>query len=135
MDESDQLARVGDFLYSDGSPLDGFMGGEEAANAEVRRRYPNKPFCLVQRWMLVDLIVGDRLRAEIETSGLLRQLVYAHEVVFDSAGRFLAGDWVRSSLGLASPKDGFFETRNTVYVLLGCGCTKRAEYGVVFSIH
>lgn len=135
MQEPDDLSRMADFLYGNGVPLEGCELDEEAAMAEARRRYPHKPFCLVRRWMRVDLLVEDRLRGGIQASGLLPQLVFAHEVVFDSAGRFDAGDWVRSSLGIACSTDGFFETGNTVYVLLGSGCTKKAEYNLVFSIH
>ncbi|MBV2132393.1 hypothetical protein KRX52_06200 [Pseudomonas sp. MAP12] len=135
MQEPDDLSRMADFLYGNGVHLDGCELEEKAAMAEVRRRYPHKPFCLVRRWMLVDLLVAEQTLTGIQASGRLPLLVFAHEVVFDSAGRFAPGDWVRSSLCITCPEDGFFETGNTVYVLLGDGCTKQADYKLLFSIH
>lgn len=135
MQEPDDLSRMDNFLYGNGVPLEGCELNEKAAMAEVRRRYPHKPFCLVRRWMLVDLLLPEQALAGIQASGRLPRLVFAHEVVFDSAGRFAPGDWVRSSLGIVDSVDGFFETGNTVYLLLGNGRTKPAAYNLVFSIY
>lgn len=135
MNESNPLARMTSFLYGAGTPAAGLDLSPLEASRETQRRYPNKPYCLVRQWMLVDLLVADPARWAAEHPGKAPRLLLAHNIVFDSAGRFPAGYWVRSTFEVAYAAPGFFETGHTVYVLLGEGCSKTEALEVVFSLY
>ncbi|MCB4797151.1 hypothetical protein LGR51_21960, partial [Pseudomonas sp. NP21570] len=82
----------------------------------------------------ISLDMSDEARQQIEADGFVARLIHANEVVEDSAGRFPPGYWVRSSLQLRYEGDGFFETRSTIYVLLGVGRHKKVRDDIVYSI-
>lgn len=135
MSESNPLAQISDFLYGAGVPTSGLGLSPQEASLEVQLRYPHKQYCLVRQWMLVDLLVADPVQWSAEHPGKVPRLVFAHEIVFDSAGRFPPGYWVRSTFQVSYVEKGFFETGNTVYVLLGEGCRKTEALEVVFSLY
>ncbi|POF41269.1 hypothetical protein B0D71_18110 [Pseudomonas laurylsulfativorans] len=121
-----------------GGPRDARHGTSldlEKLTTMVISRYPAKPYCLVRDWTL---FLADLTPEELETverAGHLPLFVYAFEVVYDSKGRFQPGDWVRSSMCVQF-LDGFlFETRNTVYVLVGDGAEQKASLITIFSFH
>lgn len=58
---------------------------------------------------------------------------FAGHLVEDSQHRFQLGDWVRSSRCTALSDGVFFETRNTVYVVLGQGHEQTASFKAIFS--
>lgn len=131
----DELETVMDFLYGPGNPMAGSAMTDDEALAEVAQQFPGKPFCLVRQWIWADLQLTEAERAVIAHSGLQPVMMLAHVVVFDSRGRCPPGGWVRSSL-LKSYSDGyFFETSNTIYILLGMGCRKTAAPSVVFKVY
>ena len=134
MSESNPLAQMANFLYGAGTPTLGLSLSPTEASMEVQRRFPNKKYCLVRQWMLVDLTVTDSAQWAAQHVGKSPRILFAHEVVFDSAGRFAPGYWVRSTLQVSYAEDGFFETGNSVYVLLGDGCRKTETLDLVFSI-
>lgn len=113
------------FMDASGSALEGLDPNlsEEKAAALVIERYGNKPFCLVSHWSLLTV-------KDVPTP-----LLYAEHVIYDSRGRFRSGDWVRSSPATAPWEKGMFETRNTVYVLLGPGRAKAVSAGLVLGLH
>ena len=135
MSESNPLAQMANFLYGAGTPTAGLNLNPEEASREAQRRYPHKQYCLVTQWMLVDLLVADPALWAVEHPGKVPRLVLAHNIVFDSAGRFPPGYWVRSTFQVSYAEEGFFETGNTVYVLLGEGCSKTEALEVVFSLY
>lgn len=135
MSESNPLAQMANFLYGAGTPMAGLGLSPEEASREAQRRYPNKPHCLVRQWMLVDLLMAYPAQWAAEHPGMAPRLVFAHNIVFDSAGRFAPGYWVRSTFEVSYTAQGFFETGNTVYVLLGEGCSKAETLEVVFSLY
>ena len=58
MNEPSPLARMANFLYGAGTPAAGLDLSPPEASRETQRRYPNKPYCLVRQWMLVDLLMA-----------------------------------------------------------------------------
>ncbi|WP_442968417.1 DUF6957 family protein [Pseudomonas sp. S37] len=54
-------------------------------------------------------------------------------MVEDSQYRFQSGDWVRSSMCGSFHEGVFFETKNTVYVLVGDGHEQTASLKAIFS--
>ncbi|MEE4340377.1 hypothetical protein V2J66_01990 [Pseudomonas alliivorans] len=120
-----------------GDPGASLMGAElglDEALKSARRHYKYLPLCAVEEWIILDAIVTDAERTKVAAAGCLPMFMFAHKVVDDEQRRFEPGHWVRSSMGTAF-NDGFlFETRNTVYVLLGPGYRKSATIKEIFSL-
>ncbi|WP_122313532.1 DUF6957 family protein [Pseudomonas marginalis] len=120
-----------------GDPGASLVGSElslEDAMSAARKRYKWMPLCAVEEWTILDAIVTDEERTKINAAGCQPMFMFAHKVVDDEQRRFEPGHWVRSSMGTAF-NDGFlFETRNSVYVLLGPGHRKSATIKEIFSL-
>lgn len=120
-----------------GDPGVSLMGsdlGLEAVMAAARKRYKWMPLCAVEEWTILDAIVTDDERAKVVAAGCQPMFMFAHKVVDDEQRRFEPGHWVRSSMGTAFKEGYLFETRNTVYVLLGPGHRKSASIEAIFSL-
>ncbi|AZZ43467.1 hypothetical protein C1896_00115 [Pseudomonadaceae bacterium SI-3] len=127
------LNAVTEMLYGDGEPMSGSAMTDEQALAHMQSRRLGA-FCLVRDWMWLDLDVTDEQRAVLEKIGRQPVMIYAHTVVYDSARRWDAGDFVRTS-PLHRFDEGFlFKTSNTTYVLLGDGVRKRAALETIGRI-
>jgi len=125
---------VTELLYGHGIPMLGHELSNEQAIASVSQRFGHTPYCLVRQWIWIDLVMPDAVLEELKRSGRQPAMLYAHEVVLDSQRRFQPGDWVRST-PLRSFTDGcFFQTRNTVYVLMGLGARKSADLSTVIKV-
>lgn len=120
-----------------GDPGVSLMGSElglEAVMAAARKRYKWVPLCAVEEWIILDAIVTDTERAKVAAAGCQPMFMFAHKVVDDEQRRFEPGHWVRSSMGTAFKEGYLFETRNTVYVLLGPGHRKSSSIEAIFSL-
>lgn len=120
-----------------GDPGVSLMGSDlvlEAVMAAARKRYKWMPLCIVEEWIILDAIVTDEERAKITAAGCQPIFMFAHKVVDDEQRRFEPGHWVRSSMGTAFKEGYLFETRNTLYVLLGPGHRKSASIEAIFSL-
>lgn len=106
----------------------------DEAVAVARKRYKWMPLCAVEEWIILDAIVTDAERAKVAAAGCQPIFMFAHKVVHDEQRRFEPGHWVRSSMGTAFKEGYLFETRNTVYVLLGPGHRKSASIEAIFSL-
>ena len=106
----------------------------DEAVAVARKRYKWMPLCAVEEWIILDAIVTDAERAKVVAAGCQPMFMFAHKVVDDEQRRFEPGHWVRSSMGTAFKECYLFETRNTVYVLLGPGHRKSASIEAIFSL-
>lgn len=125
---------VSDFLTRAGEPIASTCDDEDAGIALAQELCPGKQYCSVRQWILVDLDITDDKKALVSEQGFQPILLYAHTVVTDSARRFSPGDWVRSTLLVDLKSNFLFETKNSVYILLGGGDRKTAEPAVVTSI-
>ena len=121
-------------LGDPGVSLMGFEHGLEAVMAAARKRYKWMPLCAVEEWIILDAIVTDEERAKVTAAGCQPIFLFAHKVVHDEQRRFEPGHWVRSSMGTAFKEGYLFETRNTVYVLLGPGHRKSSSIEAIFSL-
>jgi hypothetical protein len=83
------------------------------------------------QWILIDLI-GDGVEMPLE--GMPAMVIFAHEVVKDSRARFAPGNWVRTTYAVSQVHPCVFETRSTLYLLLGDGVRKQASLDTVFSL-
>lgn len=131
----DVLEAVTDLLYGPGGvTMLGHEMDDAVAVERTQERFPGKTFCLVRQWIWIDLEMPDAVREELERSGKQPVMLYAHHVVFDSVGRARAGDWIRSTPLVSFTEGCFFQSANTVYVLLGCGVRKSAMLSTVVRI-
>lgn len=128
------LEQVAEFFYGDGPAVKGWPGSDEDAVLEAARRYPGRPYCLVRGWMIVDVLISGSMEEAICSQGFSPRIIYAERIVLDSAGRFSPGNWVRSTWQVSYSEDGFFESRNTIYILLGDGEQKSAEHWILTSL-
>ncbi|WP_339496119.1 DUF6957 family protein [Pseudomonas sp. RA_105y_Pfl2_P56] len=128
------LARLAQLVDGHGEPVNGCDLPPDDAQALAHTRFPNLSTCLVRDWTILDLeTTSDEMEA-LRDRGLEPVMVYALNVVFDSRGRFNAGDWVRSSFQLSFEDNGFFLTKNTLYVLLGKGARQRITVSDLTSL-
>ena len=130
MDRANNDGRLG----SGGIDWLGSELGLEDVLVEARKHYRWMPLCVVEEWIILDAIVTDDERAKIAAAGCQPMFMFAHKVVDDDQRRFEPGHWVRSSMGTAFKEGFLFETRNTVYVLLGPGHRKSASIQAIFSL-
>lgn len=132
----DDLKKISNLLYAPGEVMPGLeMSLEEAcARGAAAALFDAMPFCAVRDWVWIDLIVPESIRETLQASGQQPVMVYAGHVLYDSARRFEAGDWVRTTQLVEFADECIFKTRNTRYVLVGPGVRKSAEFSTVFSI-
>lgn len=133
--EVDVDSPIQDSLLGDpGASLMGAELGLDDALKAARRNYKHLPLCAVEEWIILDAIVTDEERAKVTAAGCQPIFMFAHKVVHDEQRRFEPGHWVRSSMGTAFKEGYLFETRNTVYVLLGPGHRKSSSIEAIFSL-
>ena len=125
------LDEILSFLYEAGDLVEGWSGDPADLVNAAEQRFPGKPFCLVRRWILIDVVGSE---GELSPAGVPPMVIFAHEVVQDSRRRFDPGHWVRTTYAVSQPEHCMFETRSTVYLLLGDGYRKDATLDVVFSV-
>ena len=128
------LEEVSQLLYGAGEEVVGWEGSQEDLISLAAKTFPGKAFCVVKQWILIDLTVTPVEREKLTSLGLLPMTLFAHEIVLDSKGRFQPSMWVRSNFGKSFTEGCMFETKSTVYLLLGLGQRKEASIGTSFSM-
>jgi hypothetical protein len=112
-------------LFEPGDKCDhGWHGVVDEALVKKAIELSGKPCCLVQDWVIWDLDFNDEQLEQVNSMGNLPTIVYARNVMEDHHYRFRAGDKVRSSLLKKLHENAFFETSNTMYILVGPGTRK-----------
>lgn len=128
------LEEISQLLYGAGKEAPGWQSTQDELIALAAKAFPGKAFCVVRQWILIDLTVNSAEKEKLNGLGLLPATLFAHEVVLDSKGRFQPQMWVRSNFGKSFTEDCMFETKTTVYLLLGAGQRKEATVGAAFSM-
>lgn len=93
----------------------------------------DKPYCVVQDWVWWDLDCSVAMLNEVKNQNCLPAMIKTNFVIFDQAGRFSTGDWVRTGLLKRFHHNVFFETENTVYILIGEGTRRTINAGLACS--
>lgn len=122
-----ELSEINDLLYGPGESMPGSEMTDEQAMAYAQKTFPRGDYCLVRKWIWIDLDVSDQQRAELAKTKRLPVIIYANGVVFDSNRRWDVGDFVRTSPLHAFEKGFHFKTLNSTYLLLGAGVRKLAN--------
>ncbi|MGZ9709068.1 DUF6957 family protein [Pseudomonas sp. GNP013] len=112
--------------------------GTELPQAEIEAlvadRFGRKPYCLVEDWLIFHVDEPPESLARVRAIGLQTMFLYSHCVTYDSQGRFPPGGWVRSTLCKSFDGVCLFETRNTVYALIGKGREMTASLKTIFGL-
>ncbi|EPJ8755021.1 hypothetical protein PPUJ13061_17490 [Pseudomonas putida] len=119
-----------EFLYGAGEVVHGWSSDRAELVQAAEQRFPGKAFCLVKRWIIVEIPTKE---VGPLPGGIAPMIVLAHEVIYDSRGRFVPGSWVRSTYAVSFQHPCMFETRNTIYLLVGDGYRKQASLEFVLS--
>ena len=127
------LEEISQLLYGAGEEVAGWRGTQDELIEFAADAFPGKAFCVVKQWILIDLTVTPTEKDKLTGLGLLPATLFAHEIVLDSQNRFQPSMWVRSNFGISS-SPYMFETKKTVYLLLGPGLRKEASIGAAFSM-
>lgn len=90
------------------------------------RSYRGQPYCLVSKWVIVELDAEQVLIDELSRDGLQPRVLFARRVIYDSRGRFGRENYVWTT-PLKCLDRCFFISQNTVYVLIGDGCQQKAS--------
>ena len=122
-----------DLLKARPTPAAGSQLDAAEAARFVSGRRPLKPFCLVEQWTVFRADLADEELARVHASGHLPLFIFAHKVIEVSRGRFQPGDCVRSSMCIYFEGGVLFETRNSVYFLMGPGHEQTASLKTIFS--
>lgn len=129
-----EMSGLIDLLAGKGNSLIGSVLSDAEAVAFVKANFPGRAYCLVADWTVIDLSVSDEQAKMLATLGHAASIVYALCVIEDSRGRFLPGDWVKSSYGVSFTHGCLFETQNTVYVLMRGGRRLGANLEFLLSL-
>lgn len=121
-------------ILSAGEEIGGCQLAPPDAVALTNLHFPSRAYCLVAEWVILDLDVTTTQRKAITDRELIPALVYALTVIQDSKDRFQPGDWVRTTLEVSFTHSWLFETKNTVYVLMGAGRRLRTNLDIALSL-
>ena len=102
--------------------------------ALVAERFPRKAYCTVEDWLILHVDEPAESLARVRATGLEPMFMYSHCVIYDGHGRFPPGGWVRSTLCKSFDGVCLFETRNTIYVLVGQGREMKASLKTIFDL-
>lgn len=102
--------------------------------ALVAERFPRQVYCTVEDWLILHVDEPAESLARVRATGLEPMFMYSHCVIYDGHGRFPPGGWVRSTLCKSFDGVCLFETRNTIYVLVGQGREMKASLKTIFGL-
>lgn len=123
-----------ELLHGGGKPMNGFGKDIWEAEVEALLNFPDKPFCIVRGWRIIEVAVDESYQDSLKSDGLAPYVLYASEVVVHSIGKRNKGDWVRSTFQRSLTLGYLFESTSTVYVLLGRGVRKKGSARAVMEI-
>ncbi|MFT3929280.1 MAG: hypothetical protein QM709_03180 [Spongiibacteraceae bacterium] len=129
------LEKFADVLYQDGDVCDhGIEEGDLDRLIKIARKIDaNKPIRAVKDWSIWDLDVPDSVRDQLSCQGLMATVINANYVLYDSTGQFQIGSWVRTTALKAFHLNAIFESKNTLYILVGRGDRKKVDPNIALA--
>lgn len=124
---------IADILYGEARNLNGSSLSDGDLISIVQKDFSDRAVCVVRQWLLLDVLLAEGMRAEIEGEGRQPTILYAHNVVFDNrecipAGDGLVTDYEREFYGC------LFETGDVLVVLAGPGGRKYVSQPAVAAL-
>lgn len=93
-----------------------------------------KNICIVKDWCWWSLEISDEQMRSLSKIGLVNAMIFSSHVISDESGRFREGDYVRTGFLKDYYRPAFFETTNTMYILVGKGTRKAVEPNLAKAI-
>lgn len=124
---------LGDLLFGSARSLGGSKLGDNELIELAADTFREKRFCIVRRWMLLDVMLPESQEREIKTQGLEATLLYAQAAVFDSQSKLQPGDSILSDFQREFDAC-IFECKHTIFILAGRGARKHVSLPAVEAI-
>lgn len=107
---------LGDLLFGPAQSLGGSKLGDDELIKLAADNFTEKPFCIVRRWLLLDVMLPAIQERQLKAKGLEATVLYAQAAVFDSQSKHQPGDSIVT--GHLRDFDGcIFETDDKVFIL------------------
>lgn len=124
---------IADILYGEARSLGGSSLSDDGLIRIVQDEFSDRAVCVVRQWLLLDVLLPESERVEIEADGRQPTILYAHNVVFDNrecipAGDGLVTNYEREFYGC------LFETGDVLVVLAGPGGRKYVSQPAVAAL-
>lgn len=114
---------VSDILYGPARKLLGSQLDDDAMIQLAEKEFQGKAFSVVKNWMLLDVLLPGSEEKMIEEQGLKPTVLYANNVLFDSASSALPASGVIT--GYQQEHVGYlFVAEDVRFVLMGIGHRK-----------
>lgn len=124
---------LGDLLFGPAQSLGGSKLGDDELIKLAADNFTEKPFCIVRRWLLLDVMLPDTQERQLKAKGLEATVLYAQAAVFDSQSKHQPGESIVT--GHLRDFDGcIFETDDKVFILAGRGARKHASAPAVDAL-
>ncbi|ERV37567.1 hypothetical protein Q069_00066 [Pseudomonas aeruginosa BL15] len=130
----EKLKLLAEMLRGPALAMEGLDASPEEAASQVAERFPGKPYCVVQDWVLFDLEMPDLVRDGMAGMGQKPMMLVFLDMVHDALGRYPNGGWARTAPLQSFVEERFFETKDSVYVLLGPGQRRRATLSSIIRL-
>lgn len=130
------VEKLGDAMYAGGAPCDYGIDERDLDHyIQIAQNIdPIKPIRALKQWCWWDLDVADSIReALLSKKGLRPAMINSHDVIYDSSHRFSNGSWVRTSPLLTLHQNTIFESKNSLYILVGPGSRKTVGVDIALS--
>lgn len=124
----------GDLLYSIPEVVSGSELSESNMLAIATYKYPNKKHVILKHWMIIDIVGTEHELKNIRHTNKTPTVVYYHLKNSLPAGSLQEDNPSYSDYQI-SYIDGFFETEEIVYILIGKGFRKTASASLVLLLN
>lgn len=124
---------LSDLLFGPAQPFSGSNLSNDELIELAAESFTEKPFCIVRRWMILDVMLPEFQESEIKAQGLEATVLYAQTVVFDSNNKQRPGDSVLSDFQ-SDFEECIFESKGVLYILAGRGARKHVSAPAVEAL-
>lgn len=124
-------------LYGPAWMLGGSKLGDDVLRDLARSEFPERPFCVVRQWMLLDIMLSDAEEHRILCEGLQPTVLFANHIVQCSQLPSASGKGTITGYQ-KSFESCFFETQKTLFILAGPGSRKHIgwpSYAALINPH
>ena len=125
---------LGDLLFGPAQSLGGAKLGDDELIELAVGTFGEKPFCIVRRWMVLDVLLPESQEREVKAQGLGATILYTQSVIYDSQLKLQPGDSVLSDFQ-SDFEECIFESKDKLYILAGRGARKHVSVPAVAALH
>lgn len=115
------LLHIAEAIALDGEPLSG-ASEAEAELIQSRVAETGKAYCAAVAWVIIDVLDVDA--EPLAAIGRLPIVLFSHSVLLHSTGDYQNNERIKTGYVTSYDGRGIFETRDTIFVLVGQGFRK-----------